>query len=142
MPTFLWTQPILGPASPAALPDPRSSRATARPVGESVRTDQHGKLLGEQHIPATLDGYQQLRQWAARWPRRCWAIDGAHGVGQASAQRLVGDGERVVRLPAKLAARVRVLLTGHRRTRDPADAISVAVAARNAGGLRQVKVEN
>jgi hypothetical protein len=41
------------------------------PTGESVRTDQHGQLLAQQHIPATLDGYQQLRQWAARWPRRC-----------------------------------------------------------------------
>jgi hypothetical protein len=30
------------------------------PAGGSVRSDQHGQLLDQQHIPATLDGYQQL----------------------------------------------------------------------------------
>jgi hypothetical protein len=57
------------------------------------------------------------------------------------AQRLVGDGEQVVEVPAKLAARVRVLSVGHGRKSDPDDAVSVAVAAR-AGGLRQVRVED
>jgi transposase len=28
--------------------------------------DEHGRLLDQQRIPATLDGYQQLRQWAGR----------------------------------------------------------------------------
>ena len=82
-----------------------------------------------QRIPATLDGYQQLRQWAGRWPQRCWAVEGAHGIGRALAQRLVGDGEQVVDVPAKLAARVRVLSVGHGRKSDPDDAVSVAVAA-------------
>jgi hypothetical protein len=71
--------------------------------------DQQGQLLDQQRIPATLEGYQQLRQWAGRWPQRCWAVEGAHSVGRALAQRLVGDGEQVVDVPAKLAARVRVL---------------------------------
>jgi hypothetical protein len=54
---------MLGPAGPTALPDPpRSSQATTGPAGDSVRTDQHGQLLGHQHILATLYGYQQLRQ--------------------------------------------------------------------------------
>ena len=43
-----------------------------------------------------------------RWPERCWAVEGAHGIGRALAQRLVGDGEQVLDVPAKLAARVRV----------------------------------
>jgi hypothetical protein len=42
------------------------------------------------------------------------------------AQRLVGDGELVVDVPAKLAARVRVLSVGHGRKSDPHDAVSVA----------------
>jgi transposase len=104
--------------------------------------DEHGRLLDQQRIPATLDGYQQLRQWAGRWPQRCWAVEGAHGIGRALAQRLVGDGERVVDVPAKLAARVRVLSVGHGRKSDPGDAVSVAITARSGPQLRQVGVED
>jgi hypothetical protein len=104
--------------------------------------DEHGRLLDQQRTPATLDGYQQLRQWAGRWPQRCWAVEGAHGIGRALAQRLVGDGEQVLDVPAKLAARVRVLSVGHGRKSDPADAVSVAVAARNAPQLRLVSMED
>jgi transposase len=104
--------------------------------------DEHGCLLGQQCVPATLDGYRQLREWAGRWPQRCWAVEGAHGIGRALAQRLVGDGEQVLDVPAKLAARVRVLSVGHGRKSDPDDAVSVAVAARHAPSLRQVGVED
>jgi transposase len=83
-----------------------------------------------------------LRAWAERWPQRCWAVEGAHGVGRALAQQLVADGEQVVDVPAKLAARVRVLSTGHGRKTDPADAVSVAVAARSAPQLREVAAED
>jgi transposase len=100
------------------------------------------RLLDRQRVPATLDGYRLLRQWALRWPDRCWAVEGAHGIGRAVAQRLVGDGEQVLDVPAKLAARVRVLSVGHGRKSDTDDAVSVAVAARNARGLRQVGVED
>ena len=48
----------------------------------------------------------------------------------------------MVDVPAKLAARVRVLSVGHGRKSDPDDAVSVAVAARNAPQLRQVSVED
>jgi transposase len=83
--------------------DPHKASHTAAAL------DEHGQLLDRQHVPATLDGYQRLHQWAARWPQRCWAVEGAHGIGRALAQRLVGDGEQVLDVPAKLAARVRVL---------------------------------
>jgi transposase len=86
--------------------DPHKASSTAAAL------DEHGRLLDQQRIPGTLDGYQQLRQWAGRWPQRCWAVEGAHGVGRALAQRLVGDGEQVVDVPAKLAARVRVCQSG------------------------------
>jgi hypothetical protein len=69
-------------------------------------------------------------------------VEGAHGVGRALARRLVGDGERVVGVPAKLAARVRVLSVGHGRKSDPDGAVSVAVAARSVPSLRQVGVED
>jgi transposase len=116
--------------------DPHKASHTAAAL------DEHGQLLDRQRIPASLDGYRLLRQWAVRWPDRCWAVEGAHGIGRALAQRLVSDGEQVLDVPAKLAARVRVLSVGHGRKSDPDDAVSVAVAARNAGGLRQVKVED
>jgi hypothetical protein len=60
----------------------------------------------------------------------------------ALAQRLVSDGEQVLDVPAKLAAWVRMLSVGHGRKSDPDDAVSVAVAARNAPQLRQVRVED
>jgi transposase len=116
--------------------DPHKASHTAAAL------DEHGQLLGQQRIPTTLDGYQQLRQWADRWPQRCWAVEGAHGIGRAVAQRLVGDGEQVLDVPAKLAARVRVLSTGHGRKSDPDDAVSVAITARSAPQLRQVGVED
>jgi hypothetical protein len=104
--------------------------------------DERGQLLDRQHVPATLVGNRALRQWAGQWHERRWAVEGAHGIGRALAQRLVSDGEQVLDVPAKLATRVRVLSVGHGRKSDPDDAVSVAVAARNAGGLRQVKVED
>jgi transposase len=69
-------------------------------------------------------------------------VEGAHGIGRALAQRLVGDGEQVLDVPAKLAARVRVLSVGHGRKSDADDAVSVAVAARSVPALRQVGVED
>jgi len=116
--------------------DPHKASHTAAAL------DDQGRLLDQQRIPATVDGYQQLRQWADRWPQRCWAVEGAHGIGRALAQRLVSDGEQVLDVPAKLAARVRVLSVGHGRKSDPDDAVSVAVAARNAPQLRPVGVED
>jgi transposase len=116
--------------------DPHKASHTAAAL------DEHGQLLDRQRIPATVDGYQTLRQWAGRWAQRCWAVEDAHGIGRALAQRLAGDGEQVLDVPAKLAARVRVLSVGHGRKSDPDDAVSVAVAARTAPRLRQVGVED
>jgi transposase len=104
--------------------------------------DEHGRLQDRQQVPTTLEGYRALRAWAARWPEPCWAVEGAHGIGRALAQWLVGDGEQVVDVPAKLAARVRVLLVGHGRKSDSDDAVSVAIAARSASALRPVGVED
>jgi transposase len=93
--------------------------------------DEHGQLPDRQPISTTLDGYQTLRGCAARWSGRCWAVEGAHGVGRALAEGLVGDGEQVVEVPATLAARVRVLSVGHGHMSDSHDAVSVAAAAQS-----------
>jgi transposase len=115
--------------------DPHKASHTAATL------DDHGQLLGQHRFPATGTGYQRLLAWAERWPQRCWAVEGAHRVGRSVAQQLVADGEQVVDVPAKLAARVRVLSVGHGRKTDPDDAVSVAVAAQGAPGLRRVGVE-
>jgi transposase len=70
-----------------------------------------------------------LLQWAARWPKRRWAIEGARGLGQLLAQQLIAAGEQVVDVPPKLGARVRLLDTGQINKNDENDARSVAVAA-------------
>ena len=58
------------------------------------------------------------------------------------AQRLVSNGEQVVDVPGKLAARVRVLSVGHGRKSDLDDAVSVAIASQSVPQLRQVGVED
>jgi hypothetical protein len=45
--------------------------------------DEHGHLLDQQRIPATLKGDEALRQWAEGWEDRRWAVEGAHGIGRA-----------------------------------------------------------
>src|SRR6266576_2193408 len=63
--------------------------------------------LGELRVPACPSRAEQLRAWAAGWPARAWAIEGAAGLGCLLAQQLVAAGERVLDVPPKLAARVR-----------------------------------
>ena len=70
-----------------------------------------------------------------------WAVEGANGVGRPLAQRLLEAGEDVVDVPAKLAARARLLDTGHGRKPDAHDAHSVAVAAVRAKDLRVLAVD-
>ena len=70
-----------------------------------------------------------MRSYAKSWPNRVWAVEGANGVGRPLAQRLLEAGERVVDVPAKLAARVRLFDTGHNRKTDARDAHSIAMVA-------------
>src|SRR3954452_16136273 len=65
----------------------------------------------------------------------------AGGVGRPLAQRLLADGEQVVDVPAKLAARVRLFDTGHNRKTDAHDAHSIAVVAVRTKGLRVLQVD-
>jgi transposase len=50
-------------------------------------------------------GYRQLLAYARQWPERIWAVEGANGIGRPLAQRLLASSERVLDVPAKLAAR-------------------------------------
>jgi transposase len=84
---------------------------------------------GTVRVEANRAGYRQLRRVAAGWSEVRWAIEGAAGLGAPLTERLRADGIPVVDVPAKLARRVRLLSTGHGRKSDPADALSVGVAA-------------
>jgi len=72
---------------------------------------------------------QLLLEWAARWPKRTWAIEGARGLGHLLAQQLLAAGERVLDVPPKLAARARLLDSGKVNKNDENDARSVGIAA-------------
>jgi transposase len=98
--------------------------------------DRQEQLLGVGRFSTDKAGFAAMRSYAKQWPDREWAIEGALGVGRPLAQRLMEAGERVLDVPAKLAARARLLDTGHGRKTDAHDAHSVAVAAVRAKNLR------
>jgi transposase len=81
---------------------------------------------------------QRLLAWAAAWPERAWAIEGAGGLGHLLAQQLVAAGERVLDVAPKPGAGVRLLATGDTNNNDPNDARSVAVAALRSPACRPV----
>ena len=110
--------------------DPHKLSATIEVV------DHHGQLLGSGRFTTDKAGYTAMRGYVKAWPERTWAVEGANGTGRPLAQRLVEAGERVVDVPAKLAARVRLFDTGHNRKTDALDAHSIAMVALRTAGLR------
>ena len=103
--------------------DPHKGSHTAVAIGAGE------EQLGELQVQACPSQAEQLLAWAAAWPERTWAVEGAAGLGHLLAQQLVAAGEQVVDVPPKLAARVRLLQAGNTNKNDPNDAFSVAVAA-------------
>jgi transposase len=95
--------------------------------------------LGQLRVRACAAQADRLLAWAQAWPERTWAVEGAGGVGHLLAQQLLSAGERVLDVPPKLAARVRLLATGDINKNDPNDARSVAVAALRAADVREVR---
>jgi transposase len=112
--------------------DPHKRSATIEVV------DTHARLLGSGRFSTDKAGYAAMRGYVKAWPQRIWAIEGANGAGRALAQRLVEAGERVLDVPAKLAARVRLFDTGHNRKTDALDAHSIAMVAVRTSGLRML----
>ena len=97
--------------------------------------------LDELRVRACPAQAQKLVAWAAAWPERTWAVEGAGGVGHLLAQQLLAAGERVLDVPPKLAARVRLLQAGDTNKNDPNDALSVAIAALRSKTRREVAAE-
>src|SRR3954466_4874631 len=115
--------------------DPHKLSATIEVV------DQRENLLGSGRFTTDKAGFAAMRKYVHQWQHREWAVEGSLGVGRPLAQRLLADGELVVDVPAKLAARARMLDTGHGRKTDAHDAHSVAVAAVRAKELRVLALD-
>ncbi|HEU5271507.1 MAG TPA: IS110 family transposase [Jatrophihabitans sp.] len=104
--------------------------------------DPDESKLGQIRVRASSTQVENLRSWAAAWPDRVWAIEGATGLGRLLAQQLLAAGERVLDVQPKLAARVRLLNTDAVNKNDPNDARSVAVAALRSPGVRAAIAED
>lgn len=104
--------------------------------------DERERVLHKGRYGTDTDGYRQMLTAVKRFDQRRWAVEGCNGIGRHVAQRLVADGEFVVDVPAKLAARARVFDTGNGRKTDPAAAHSVAVVALRTKDLVEVRVDD
>jgi len=98
--------------------------------------------LGQLRVRASAAQTERLLEWAAAWPERAWAVEGAGGLGHLLAQQLLSAGERVLDVQPKLGARVRLLATGNVNKNDPNDARSVAVAALRSPGAREARPDD
>ena len=98
--------------------------------------------LGELRVRASAGQAERLLDWAAAWPQRTWAVEGAGGMGHLLAQQLLAAGERVLDVQPKLGARVRLLAAGNVNKNDPNDARSVAVAALRSPGVAEARPDD
>jgi transposase len=116
--------------------DPHKSSRTA------VVIDGAEKVLGQVRIRASVAQAERLLAWAAAWPERTWAVEGARGMGHLLAQQLLAAGEPVLDVQPKLGARVRLLATGDTNKNDPDDARSVAIAALRSAAATPVRPDD
>jgi transposase len=116
--------------------DPHKGSHTAVVIGAAEEP------LGELQVCASQAQADKLMAWAAAWPERTWAVEGARGLGRLLAQQLVAAGEQVLDVQPKLASRVRLLQAGDTNKNDPNDALSVAVAALRSRTVREVTADD
>ena len=101
--------------------DPHKASHTA------VAVNEFEEVMAELKVRACAGQTERLRDWAAPFEERVWAIESARGLGYLLAQQLVAVGEVVVDVPATLSTRARLLGSGRAQKNDPNDARSVAV---------------
>jgi transposase len=117
--------------------DPHKASNTAAVLDPVTKT-----LIETARFANSDEGYGRLTAFAGRWEQRRWAVEGCHGAGRSLAQRLAADGELVLDVPAKLAARVRVYSSGHGRKTDKHDAVSIGLAALDGTGILPVACDD
>jgi Transposase len=116
--------------------DPHKGSHTAVAIGTAEEP------LGELRVRSSASQAERLVSWAADWPDRIWAVEGARGLGHLLAQQLLASGERVLDVQPKLGARVRLLAAGGTNKNDPNDARSVAIAALRSATRREVAADD
>lgn len=115
--------------------DPHKGSHTAAAV------TAQGAVIDQIRVVSSKRQVDRLLRWAARWPQRQWAVEGARGVGRLLAQQLVARGEVVIDVPAALSTKVRLLSGGSGRKTDAADAVAAGLAAIHRHDLPRVVVE-
>jgi transposase len=96
--------------------------------------DEVGRELANRTFRATLDGHRAVLRWIQRWPERMFALEDCRHLTRRLEADLIGAGEAVVRVPARLMATAR--RTGRELGKsDPIDALAVARAALREPGL-------
>jgi transposase len=73
--------------------DPHKASLTA------VAVDPSGRPLGQRRLLVNAGTLNQLMAWAAGWPARRFAVEGANGLGRPIAQQLAAAGEQVLDVP-------------------------------------------
>ncbi len=116
--------------------DPHKGSHTA------VAINADGTVVTSVRVTSSRRQVDRLLAFAARWPDRVWAVEGAAGVGRLLAQQLVARGEQVRDVPPSLSTRVRVLSGRSGRKTDAHDATAVALAALHHPTLARVQVED
>ncbi len=116
--------------------DPHKGSHTAVAIGADEQP------AGQVRVRASALQAQRLLEWAAAWPERIWAVEGAGGLGHLLSQQLLAAGERVLDVQPKLAARVRLLGAGAVNKNDPNDARSVAIAALRSRTRQEVRPDD
>lgn len=93
-----------------------------------VVADSLGRQLAARTVAATKDGHAAAREWAARWPRRWWALEDCRHLTRTLERDLLGAGEKLVRVPTRLMAHARSSAR-ERGKSDPIDGLAIARAA-------------
>jgi transposase len=93
-----------------------------------VAVDEVGRRLGEKRVDATPDGHLAALRWARIQFGNdlVWGVEDCRQVSARLQADLRGAGQRVVRVPPRLTARVRASA----RTRGKSDPIDALAAAR------------
>ena len=101
--------------------DPHKGSHTA------VAIDRDEHTLDEVRVRSGATQADRLRQWAAPFEDRVWAVESAQGLGYLLAQQLVAAGETVLDVPPMRRPGAGARL-GPSQKNDPNDARSIAIA--------------
>lgn len=93
-----------------------------------VACDRLGRQVGVATVEATTDGHLVALEWAAKWPRRRWAVEDCRHLTRRLEADLLRAGETLARVPTKLMADARRSAREVGKS-DPIDAMAVARAA-------------